>query len=659
MKKSFKMLMLLVPLALGITSCSDVQDNPMAGVQMTDNMPFHYTKWIDDSVRPGDSFFRFMYGKWIDGKESSLATQTMSKLNAVQNYVLTNSQDPVIAGLRQLAEKAAVDNTYDMELMGERLRMVAGIQTHEQLLDVFGKLHELGYAPLLRICPFGDERVIKPVLTSEVPSAVMMDYLNMNKKEDALSTIKLVVDRLKQFGFDESELEAITASAERIEKLEMEIYESHLNMMSQMQHPSNRAQRVVSDAMRRYCQLIGFGDYADDLISLDEEEKEQYKDELIGILFSDSETDITDMRNYLLYYILGQDMIYLPQTVKGFSPVVAVTFAMKNAMYYMYRLNTETFGRENIQKEKCTEIMENFRAVFYDRIEHLDWMEPATKQAAQKKLSEMLFFIGYPDEWNDEYTPVVEDSTLLLAVSSMRRQGVGFTKKMMLRSYKDHGWDFWCTLTPFTRYNAMYDGTSNDLIILPAFLITPLFDSSLSEATLYGTAYVFGHEMCHGFDVNGAKRDEYGQLRDWWTANDKAKFQEKQEALVALFNELEQVPGVAADGRKTLPENMADYGGLTLAEQAYRNHLIEQGYTSTGVDIQMKKFWASFGLSVALLESERNQETLLNLLKDDVHSAGHNRVDGMVRLFDDWYRLFDVQSGDKLYLDPERRVKIW
>jgi predicted metalloendopeptidase len=360
-----------------------------------------------------------------------------------------------------------------------------------------------------------------------------------------------------------------------------------------------------------------------------------------------------------MFYMVGQDFINIPQLQGEYAPLNALFFAMKNARYYMYRQIAEFVGLQNIQKEKCAEIMEKCRQIMHDRIENLEWMSSTTKQAALKKLSEMLFFIGYPDKWNEDFTPVVEGNTLLETVSSLRQQNTQILRKLIGRSDVESSWDFWCYMVTFNTYNAMYMPSANELIILPAFLMAPMFDITQSDATLYGTAYVFAHEMCHGFDARGAEYDEYGNKRDWWTAEDNAKFKEKQQQLIDLWGQLEHMPGLPANGKNTLTENMADYGGAILASEAYKMRLKEQGYSDKGIDIQMKKFFSSFGLNVIVFEHERNPEMLRRLYDTDEHSAGHNRVNGIVRLFDDWYRLYDVQPEDKLYLKPKDRVKIW
>ena len=135
-------------------------------------------------------------------------------------------------------------------------------------------------------------------------------------------------------------------------------------------------------------------------------------------------------------------------------------------------------------------------------------------------------------------------------------------------------------------------------------------------------------------------------------------FQAKQEELVELFNQLEAYPGQLADGRKTLVENMADYGGIELALASYKQRLSEQGFKGAQLDEQIKKFFVAYGYSWRH-EREFDLDMLKRLYEIDPHSAPHNRINGMMRLLDDWYRLYDVKPTDKLYVAPQNRVKIW
>jgi len=188
--------------------------------------------------------------------------------------------------------------------------------------------------------------------------------------------------------------------------------------------------------------------------------------------------------------------------------------------------------------------------------------------------------------------------------------------------------------------------------------MAPRFDNTRNEATLYACATTFAHELCHGFDDGGAEYDANGNKRDWWTSEDKAAFVAKQQKLIALFNQLEAYPGQTANGEKTLGENMADYGGVTLALELYKRHLQQLGFQSEQMDEQIRKFFIAYA-RLWQIETERSLEELQQQYQDDVHAAAHVRINGMMRLQADWYRLYNVQPTDKLYLASEDRVRIW
>jgi predicted metalloendopeptidase len=246
----------------------------------------------------------------------------------------------------------------------------------------------------------------------------------------------------------------------------------------------------------------------------------------------------------------------------------------------------------------------------------------------------------------------------LATVTQLRQNAVQTISSVRGKNAAEYGWDIWASMSLFTTDNAFYMSSANTLIILPAWISKPRFDNDLSEAAVYAVTTTFGHEFCHGFDANGANFDENGYYRDWWAPADKAAFEAKQQIMVDLFNQLEVIPGLMADGEKTLDENMADYGGQELALECYKQRLTDLGFKGTQYGEQLKKFFLSFA-HLWKGENERDNSQLEYYYEVDTHSANHNRVNGMMRLQDDWYRLYDVQPTDKLYLAPKDRVKIW
>ena len=642
------------------TACS-VEDNPVPDpVIVTDLKPFHYDEYIDTSVRPGDDFFRYQYGLWLDNPlEQSLILKSYMELTNLDAVTLKTSNDPVVTKVRQLVKEVEAGND-DKQLLKARIDYLSGIQTQQQLLEAFAQLHQWGYAPVVCHVPLGIERVIRPQLSSEYPTPYMKEAYDSKDTLGVINSIEKICKCLTNFGVSEERIAEINLNARAVSLVEMEAYESMYYMIQKMRYPENypAIRRAASPAIKQVCELMGIGDLADQIM-IDEGTNGEAVKELLNKLFEGSEASVAMMRDYMIAYIMGADMPYLQLPDIKVSASDRILCAMRHVKYHMYRLEVEVLGMENIHKEKCTEMMENFRNILLERIGNLDWMGDATKQAAQEKARKMDFFIGYPDQWNDALTPDVKASTLLEVVGELRRHEAAVNHQMAGKTTAEAGWDFWCSLVPFSTYNAFYDSGNNQLVIMPAFLTAPIFDQTLSEATLYATAYVFGHEMCHGFDAGGSLHDEVGAYRDWWSPADKAAFEAKQQQLITLWGQLEHYPGQPANGTFTLRENMADYGGATLALEAYSRRLHQQGFKDEEFDNQIRKFWLSYGMPVSVFETERSLPALKESYLNDVHSAGHNRVNGIVRLFDDWYRLYDVKSTDKLYVAPEDRVKIW
>jgi predicted metalloendopeptidase len=365
------------------------------------------------------------------------------------------------------------------------------------------------------------------------------------------------------------------------------------------------------------------------------------------------------IRDYMIYSVISQDAFCIPKLAAKTDRFDILDNLLHYNKYYKYRILTETLGRDNIYKQQCIDILENMRKTFIRRVDNLDWMSDATKAEAKRKAEAMSFYVGYPDEWNDDMTPQADGDCLLAAVTQMRQHEVEVSKQMIGGNYDELGWDFMASTRLFSTDNAFHLKPVNSLVILPTWVTKPRFDSELSEATLYAVAITFGHEFCHGFDAKGSLVDADGNAHDSWTPADRQAFEAKQQMMIELFNQLEDYPGQPADGAQTLDENLADYGGVELALDCYKQRLREQGFTGEQFDEQIKKFFLAYS-QMWKDDYERSLEGLKQMHdRKDNHSLNHVRVNGMMRLQDDWYRLYDVKPTDKLYLAPEQRVKIW
>ncbi len=293
----------------------------------------------------------------------------------------------------------------------------------------------------------------------------------------------------------------------------------------------------------------------------------------------------------------------------------------------------------------------NLKAAYRTRLEKLDWMSPATRAKALEKLDTYTIKVGYPDKPRDYSTLEIKDDDL---VGDVRRaaalEWANYTDR--LGGPVDKGeWG----MTPQT--NDAYNGSLRDIVFPAGILQPPIFDADADPAVNYGAAGgVIGHELTHGFDDQGRKFDAQGRLADWWAPADAKTFEERAARLGAQYSAFEPLPGVKVNGALTMGENIADLGGLTLALEAYHQSLggkpapVLDGLTG---DQRVFLGWAEAWCGKSRDDAVKRQ------VVSDPHSPRVFRVNGVVRNIDAWYDAFGVKPGDKLYVAPADRVRIW
>jgi putative endopeptidase len=302
-------------------------------------------------------------------------------------------------------------------------------------------------------------------------------------------------------------------------------------------------------------------------------------------------------------------------------------------------------------KARIEELVVNLKAAFHARIENLDWMSAATKQEALRKLETYVIKVGYPDHPRDYSNVVVRDNDL---IGNVVRAGAADWNFYVARLDGPVDRSAW-SMTPQT--NDAYNGSLRDIVFPAGILQPPMFDANADPAINYGAAGgVIGHELTHGFDDEGRKIDADGALRDWWTADDAKAFEARAKQLAAQYSQFEPLPGVHVNGELTLGENIADLGGLTLALDAYRASLHGQpAPVLNGLTGEQRVFlgWAQ------AWRGKLRDDTIRRMVVSDPHSPRMFRVNGPVRNIDAWYELFGVKPSEKLYVAPEQRVRIW
>ncbi|OHX11819.1 peptidase M13 [Chromobacterium amazonense] len=308
------------------------------------------------------------------------------------------------------------------------------------------------------------------------------------------------------------------------------------------------------------------------------------------------------------------------------------------------------FPPEN--KLKMQELVGNLMQAYRQSIDGLSWMGPQTKQAAQLKLSKYMLKIGYPEHWRDYAGLEIKADDLVGNVKRANRFDYQWQLSHLGKPVDRTEWG----MTPQT-VNAYYNPSQNEIVFPAAILQPPFFNAEADDAANYGgIGAVIGHEISHGFDDQGSQYDADGNLRDWWTAEDKARFHELASKLVAQYEAYEPLPGKHINGKLTLGENIADNVGLQIAYKAYQLSLA--GKAAPVIDGMSgdQRFFYGFA---QVWRGKMRDEALLQRLVSDPHSPEAFRAIGATSNSDAFQRAFAVKPGDKMYKPEEERIRIW
>nr|MDE7420114.1 M13 family metallopeptidase [Muribaculaceae bacterium] len=309
------------------------------------------------------------------------------------------------------------------------------------------------------------------------------------------------------------------------------------------------------------------------------------------------------------------------------------------------------FPEEN--KEYMKNLVENLRKALGKHIQNLSWMTEETKAKALEKLDTFTVKIGYPDKWKDYSDIHIDPKKSYL--ENVLEASKWYVKDNYSKMNKPVDKDEW-HMTPQT-VNAYYNPTTNEVCFPAAILQPPYFDPTADDALNYGAiGVIIGHEMTHGFDDSGRQFDKNGNLSEWWTKEDADRFKALADHLVAQFDAIEVAPGVHANGRFTLGENIADQGGLRIALTAYLDSLSDKAMQEIDGYTPLQRFYIAYANVWA--GNIREEEIQLST-KTDPHSLGKLRVNATLKNIDEFFKAFGINEGDLMWRSEEERVVIW
>ncbi|MEO5649679.1 MAG: M13 family metallopeptidase [Ginsengibacter sp.] len=643
---------------------------------------------IDTLAKPGEDFFMYANGKWI--KDNPIPNEESSWGIA---YLVINENLQRLRDISEAAAKEGAAKGSTSQKIGDFWTSAMDSTKTEQqgtkyLQPLFEKINTITDVPsFINVVSELDKVGV---------SALFADYVQQDDKNSEVMSYKLwqggigLPERDYYFNTDSSTTHIRKAYSRHIAKM-LELQgqdsasagEAALHILT-METKLAKASRKLADLRDPYANyhktaitdlpklssaidwksfLQNIGVTKIDSVIVGQPE---FFKALDGILES---TSISDWKNYLRYRTVSAFSEALPEAFgteafnfsKLFSGAKERKPRWKRAIRSEENAMGELLGQlyakkyfDSTTKKRYSDLVENIRDAYKERIKNLSWMSDSTKEKALVKLNAMTKKVGYPDKWKDFSAMNISKESYLQNMMNANIWWHQYEVNKLGKPIDRSEWDMY----PQT-YNAYYNPANNE-IVLPAGIFTvPGFkDSDLDDATVYGYAgaSTIGHEITHGFDDQGRLYDEKGNLKNWWSKNDSAEFAKRSQLMVRQFNEYEPLPGTKINGQATLGENIADLGGILLGIDAFKK--TEQYKKNEKVEglTPMQRYF--MGYALGWLYATRD-ESLKTQLMTDVHSPAKYRVNGPFSDVDEFYSTFNIKPGDKMYRPDSLRVRIW
>ncbi|MEQ1809750.1 MAG: M13 family metallopeptidase [Terricaulis sp.] len=636
----------------------------------------------DPSVQPGNDFFRYCNGRWLDTTEipsdqRSWGTFVILAEKASQDQRVIIEETALAGGAPGSAQQriAATYNAYlntdainarGLAPLQEDLASIAALRTHEDVIRSMARNDIPTNGPIVAFAGL-DARNPQRYVVSFTHAGLGLPEREYYRRADGEANRVAYVAYIEQVLTLAGQSNG-AAKARSIMALETQIAELHWPVADRRQR--DRTYNLKTRAELRAIapnfpwdaglEAAGMGEATEVVV------RELSAMAPLAQLFL--ATPVSTWRDYLTYNLISGSADVLPSAIddanfaffgRTLNGQPEQQERWKRAVDVIDNTMGEAVGQLYVQrhfppeaKAQMLELVENLRRAYSQRIDQSPWMTAATKVVAQEKLAAFVPRIGYPDKWRD-FTGL--DAVADDAYGNFKRANKFNSDWATARLWRPVDRAEW-NMTPQT-VNASYNSVLNVITFPAAILQPPFFDPNADAAVNYGAiGGVIGHEMGHGFDDQGAKSDARGVLRDWWSPEDVAAFERVTGALAAQYDGFEALPGLHVNGRLTLGENVGDNGGLQVALRAYELSLngrqapVRDNLTGT------QRFFLGWAQA---WRSKYRDEALRNLVLTNPHSPPNFRVNGVVRNMAAWYEAFGVTQDNALYLPPDQRVTIW
>ncbi len=650
-------------------------------------------EYMDKNVKPGDDFFRYVNGEWFDKTEIPADRTRWGSFDELRQ----NTDIDALTILKEAVNNKKLDPNSDQ---------MKAVNVFKTYLDLDTR-NKLGITPIQstldQINKIKNANDIVALLKEKMPEGglgffglyVSSDALDSNKNtiyvspgsiglpdrdyyvstdadsQDKKQKYEVHVARMLQFlGIDKA---SAKKQAAQVVALETKMAEARLDRVERRDRRKTYNPMSVAE-LQKLTPTVNWNNYlvAAGLKNVDQVvvSMPKYMETLENI-FKTASAD--ELKAYLRWTLINKNTGVLTTAIdeanfdfysKTLTGAIAQRPIEERALQIVNGTVGEALGKLYVEKkfpaeakEIAKEMVDYVFKAFENRINNLPWMTPATRKGAIEKLHKSTVKIGYPDKWEDysklEIKSIENGGTYYENMKNVARWR--FAKNMA-----DYGKPVDKTkwgMSPQT-VNAYFNPTNNEIVFPAAILQPPFYDYKADMAVNFGgIGAVIGHEISHGFDDSGSRYNADGNLVNWWTDDDLKQFTGLGGALADQYSSLEPIPDTFVDGKFTLGENIGDLGGVNAAYDGLQLYLQDKGRPGL-IDgyTPEQRFFISWG---TIWRTKMRDEAIKNQVKTDPHAPGMYRSYVPLQNVDSWYKAFDIKPGDKLYISPENRVKIW
>ena len=639
---------------------------------------------MDLEVRPQDDFFAYANGRWMRETEIPADKSSWGSFNILHEKSLDQLQVIIQEAANNETEDAtqqSIGNYYkafqDTETIDElglsplstELVMIEIMETHADVASYFGRSNVFGIDSPLNFWIDQDAKDSTQYIVYFTQSGLGLpdrDYYfdETERGQEILKKYRAYIDQLMTL----AKAKIGEQTVDNIIAIETALAEKHWTQVDNRNRDLtyNKLSNTALQALLPNYQLtlfldgLGIGEQSKVIV------RQPSYAQALNQIFTD--TSVKQWQDYLRFKVLSTYAPYLPEAYEQLSfDFYQRTLSgqpeqqprWKRAVNSINSNIGELLGQLYVAKHfppeakgRMVELVDQLIAAYRLSISELEWMSPTTREKALEKLATFTPKIGYPDKWKDYSSLEIKADELL---GNIRRANQFNHQLQIDKLGKAVDRSEWF-MAP-QKVNAYYNPGMNEIVFPAAILQPPFFDINADDAVNYGgIGGVIGHEIGHGFDDQGSKYTGEGNLKNWWTDEDRKNFEQRTLNLIAQYSNYKPLPDLPINGELTLGENIGDLGGLSIALKAYELSL--QGKPAP----KMGKFSGQQRVFLGWAQAwrvKRRPELTGRLIKTDPHSPPKYRVNGVVPNIDAFYSAFDVQEGDGMYLSPEQRVRIW